>query len=283
MNLELNKIAKYLIGGIVIFFVLKYVTQDKFKDLDIGLMAVIAMLIFMVVEYTHSLVTSKSESSEETSAKCQSYCAMKEGLENVGKVENSTATTRTPTALGPSDAQSGDNATSSDKSGQAVTNEPGTKNSPDYAELRNAVNKSEQQRAEHNDKYIVESNKISRNADGTYTINLWRDPQAQYEGSRPESGVIQNETKYNYGQYNVIPPNLNEGTFESGYSFLPPAAWFPQPPFPPVCVAEKRCSVCPALTNKDYADLKEWNESRRVYQPDGINTDYVTEKLNSGR
>lgn len=252
MNLELNKIAKYLIGGILLFFVLKYTAQNKFRDLDIGLMALIAILIFMVIEYTQSLISSKS-SNESSAAQCSSYCAMKEHLENTSQ------------------------------NTQVVKNTPAKEQSPEYAALRDAVDKLEKQRTLSNDKYIIESNKISRNADGTYTINLWRDPQAEHVGSRPENGVIQNETKYNYGDYNVIPPNLNEGTFESGYSFLPPSQWYPTSPFPPVCVAEKRCPVCPALTNKEYADLKEWDDSRRVYQPDGINTDYVKEKLNSGR
>jgi hypothetical protein len=70
---------------------------------------------------------------------------------------------------------------------------------------------------------------------------------------------------------------------EYGYTFLPPANWYPTPPHPPVCVTEKRCPVCPIFTNGSSTDLKQWNESRRITPPDNIDVDAVTDKLNSGR
>jgi hypothetical protein len=39
----------------------------------------------------------------------------------------------------------------------------------------------------------------------------------------------------------------------------------------------------PVYLNKEYANLKDWHSTRRITQPDLINTSYVEEKLNSGR
>lgn len=102
-------------------------------------------------------------------------------------------------------------------------------------------------------------------------------------GTRHEDGVIQDEMKYT--DYNVlpVPQKYQWSPNEYGYNFLPPSQWFPTPPNPPVCVTNKQNNVCPIHTEGSNLDLKEWHESRRITPPDGINTDYVKEKLNSGR
>lgn len=217
MNIELNKLPKYIMGTIIVFFALKYVLHDKLKNVEIGLISIIMMLVFASVEYAAYVLSIPKESPS-----CNSYCSIKEPMENVAQ---------------------------------------------------ETFNKN----------FIVKSDSISREGDGTYTIKMPQNKQIEQTGSRAQDGVLKTEVQYNYTDYNMLPPNLNEGSFESGYSFLPPSQWYPQPPHPPVCVAEKQCPVCPVLTNREYADLKEWDDTRRVHQPDGINTDYIKEKLNSGR
>jgi hypothetical protein len=88
-----------------------------------------------------------------------------------------------------------------------------------------------------------------------------------------------------YTDYNHLPlaDTYEKGDFEYGYSFLPPEKWYPTPPFPPMCVSEKRCPVTPTYTTGVGLDLKEWKQSCRVSQPDNINTCYVRDKLNAGR
>lgn len=109
-----------------------------------------------------------------------------------------------------------------------------------------------------------------------------RSPQIIQNGSREKDGVIENEEKYNVVSYHTVPQILNSGSFEYGYSFLPPEKWFPTPPFPPVCVTEKQCPVCP-YTEGTNIELKEWNSARRITPPDEINVKYIEDKLNSGR
>jgi len=104
-------------------------------------------------------------------------------------------------------------------------------------------------------------------------------------GNRMEDGLMTSEMSYT--DYNSIPLGQNLDTMEKdfSYTFLPPDRWYPVPPHPPICVAEKECPVCPVivLSNSGAADLKEWESSTRITPGDQINTKYINEKINSGR
>ena len=130
-------------------------------------------------------------------------------------------------------------------------------------------------------------NAMINNNDGSHTIRPYKNPQALTVGSREENGTINNEMQYSYVDFNSMPvsyDNTTSPTMKSdGYSFLPPAMWYPTPPHPPVCVTEQKCPVCPVYTNGTVLELKEWDNSRRISPPDDINVRAVMEKLNSGR
>jgi hypothetical protein len=102
-------------------------------------------------------------------------------------------------------------------------------------------------------------------------------------GSRTDDGVIKSDMPYT--DYNHIPlgDEYKPSDFEYGYSFLPPEKWYPTPPFPPVCVCEKRCPTYPTYTTGTPVDVKEWQSSSKIMPPDGINTKFIEERLNSGR
>jgi len=117
---------------------------------------------------------------------------------------------------------------------------------------------------------------------GGYEIKLEENKQVEKSGSRTENDVLADESKY-VDLNNLPVEGINSGSFEYGYSFLPPEKWYPVPPHPPVCVSEKKCEVCPTYTEGTDIMLKEWNDSRRIMPPDQINTEYVKGKLNSGR
>jgi len=94
-----------------------------------------------------------------------------------------------------------------------------------------------------------------------------------------------------YSDANTFP--MAEGyksrAYEYGYSFLPPEKWYPVPPHPPMCVTNQPCEVSPVFTAgapidaKDYADVREWDLSRKILQPDNINLRFISEKLNAGK
>jgi hypothetical protein len=258
------KLAKYIITGVLLFFAIKYVSQGKTDNKTNAFVAVIAVLIFAVIENVYSIFAKKkSDQPQDNPAKCNSYCAMKEHLENVPAIVEKPATVpHSPPP--PPHSRSIDNKT-------------------DYEKYRCDQDKIEKRNIDHNPNYETHASIMPRNDDGTYTVNVHKNPQAWSVGNRSTDDVIKNETQYNYEDYNIIPPNVNEGTFESGYSYLPPFVWNRTVANPPICVAEKRCSVCPGLTSGSNPDLKEWNSSRRVMPPDSINVAYITDKLNSGR
>lgn len=104
--------------------------------------------------------------------------------------------------------------------------------------------------------------------------------------TRNETGVITDETKYDdyFTVHNIhVGEDYKSAPEDYGYSFLPPEKWFPINPHPPVCSTNKKCDVCPYMTTGYPVDIKEWNESRRITQPDNINVDYIKDKLNSGK
>jgi len=108
-------------------------------------------------------------------------------------------------------------------------------------------------------------------------------PGIERAGSRQEDGIVTDDMQYDT-DYNHLPmaTGYDSTDYEDGYSYLPPKDWYPQPPFPPIWVTEKKCPVCPIFTTGAPADMKEWNDSIRISAPDNINTKYV-KKLNAGR
>jgi hypothetical protein len=132
----------------------------------------------------------------------------------------------------------------------------------------------------HKDLDDIEKNTGSKMIMKTKTKEV---PGVERVGSRSASGVMMDEIDYTDYHHLPLGDNYDTGSFEYGYSFLPPEKWYPQPPFPPMCVSDKRCPVMPTYTTGTPLDVKEWNEARRVMPPDNIKTKYIKEKLNSGR
>ena len=132
---------------------------------------------------------------------------------------------------------------------------------------------------------------ISVDSAGTGNGTVFAPPSTYYpipsnNLTKKNNGNNDGKMKYSGPNYNYLPlaerPGAkNQGSFEHGYSFLPPAEWYPVPPKPPVCVTDQNCPVCPVFTNSSFIDVKEWNASRHVTPSDDINNiDYVENKLN---
>lgn len=250
-----HKPLAYIIAAIIVYFTLQYTTRGRFTNRDLILFTVIATLIFAIVENVYMMVVPK----ESNAVKCEAFCSMKENLENVSSTTYPVSSTKTATLM------------------------VDCENKTDYENFRCAQDKLEKTNTQHNLNYVTGNNLISRKDDGSYTIALHKNPQATYVGSRATDDVIKNEMQYSYYDHNILPPNLSADAYEPGFSYLPPSEWYPRSPHPPICVSEKRCSVCPNLTTGSNPDYKEWDSCRRVMPPDEINTVYIQEKLNSGR
>ncbi|ATZ80499.1 7tm chemosensory receptor/ankyrin repeat domain-containing protein [Bodo saltans virus] len=259
--MELNpfayKFLKYILCGLSAYFILQYVAKNKISETDMILISVIVMLLFIIVDYIMNMMSNETDKTE-----CTSVCSMRE---HFSQQEN-----HTPITIS--------NVPVSAPTVQPVPAKP-QQIDAEYAKVLASM--GQLTNVPSSEQTFIASDKISRNEDGSYNIKVYHNPQATSVGSRAEDGVLRNEVQYS--DYNSLPPNLNTGSFEYGYSFLPPANWYPVPPHPPICVTEKQCPVCPVYTTGTNIDLKEWDSARRITQPDGINVKFVEEKLNSGR
>lgn len=103
------------------------------------------------------------------------------------------------------------------------------------------------------------------------------------DNSRQIKGELDNDMPYS--DYNHLPvaAGYKSKDYEYGYSFIPPEKWYPQPVRPPICVTDNRAPVCPSLASGTPVDVKDFNLASRVTGPAKINTDYIRDKLNSGR
>jgi len=220
---SLREIGAYLIAGIIVYFTLQYTTSGRITNRDLILFTVIAMLIFAIVENVYMLAIPK----ENDATKCGSFCAMKEHLENV----SSTTYPVPPTPIAASMVDCG--------------------NKTDYENFRCAKDKIEKANVQHNLNYVQGDDMMSRKDDGSYTIGLHKKNQEK---------SVDDVMQYSFYDHNILPPNTSPDAYEPGYSYLPPSEWYPRSPHPPVCISEKRCSVCPSLTTGSNPDLKQWTD-----------------------
>jgi len=258
------EIVKYLVLGIVIFTVLKYLPNQNMSNCDIVLTSVILLLIYLLLESIINILTTKKKEQFNSNTQdkinfCSSVCNNSnlniEGMASVPKKKHH------------------------------KKHHKNKKNNVKQTE------KSEEQQLESKSSSEISSESTETKESEESTEKLIDVKPIKYKpvkgvdrkGTRYIEGIIQNEDEYS--DYNHVPlgDRYDEDSFEYGYSFLPPEKWYPQPPNPPMCVTDKRCPVLPSYTHGAPLDAKEWNESRRVTPPDNIKTKYIKEKLNSGR
>lgn len=308
------KALKYIVCSVIVFLSLKFVIKNDMSLIDIVLLSVIAMLVFAVVENFCGLVTKDNKKvNNKEQSNCKAYCEMKEHMGNVS--DNIHFDSPKPTTLSSATEYQKINNQSnqSENNNQISENEPSEsyndseyevmeevldefaqtvepknyqdKKLSDYDRFQKRFAQIIEERKQKSKEFINKTGLIDRNEDESYRINVKRrSDDIKSVGMREKDGIKKDsDVQYDVRSYHVIPTVQNEGSFEYGYSMLPPKDWYPVPPFPPVCVSEKQCPVCPVLTTGTNADLKEWDSSRRITAPDEINVRYVEEKLNSGR
>lgn len=248
----LYKMLRYLVQGVTIFLLFKYVPKQPMDDKDILMITAVIVLAYAVYDNAAALLIKQEPMTNLTPAQCAASCSVKEHMESVPSVQ--------PPQMTPPQSQS----------------------QPENVNANPRIERKDRIRPE--DVKAQEMERDKQNAEPTYqtynmvpTIN-----ENNRTGSRAEEGVMTNEMMYT--DFNTIPVTIDSNVaFEYGDSFLPPSQWYPMPPHPPVCVSEKRCQVCPVTTIGTPVDVKEWHQSRRITPADNINVDYIKEKLNSGR
>jgi hypothetical protein len=323
MNIELiYKLLKYLVQGIIIFLLFKYAPKDPMSDKDNLLITTIVILACAVFENFYNIYISHENSCKSSntlhdtldSNQCSSYCSLNntEHLTNLSmspdnsskpitsvqptKVVINNTATRPPTVAMPTPAVT----TKMPTPAVTTTMPTPTVTMPTPTVTMPTMTSTTNMQEENNNKIkqlntaelkglanevitaLVDQG-ITKQADGSYIIKPVINKQAPATGSRLNDGVLKDESKFSYIDFNSIPQTTNTGSFEYGYSFLPPAQWYPVPAHPPVCVSDQKCPVCPVYTTGTNVELKEWDNSRRIMPPDEINVNAIEQKLNSGR
>lgn len=106
-----------------------------------------------------------------------------------------------------------------------------------------------------------------------------------------DGNVITDENIYQFGDFSYInanqlfiPTDYKTKEEDYGRNYIPPELWYKnnQRLNLPICIpANGRCTVKDTLTSGYPLDVVEWHSSRKVMNPDGINQEYINEKLNT--
>lgn len=271
----LYNIVSNAVRASVIYTLLKYIPATQFGQKDVVMITVIILLSVILLENVASICTGVLTT---TDSKCNVTCKAPTSLENFA-----------------------DSVQKTIKASEELVKENVAKET-----IKETVKETVKEEVKETVKEEVKNDsaeprfgKFTKTEDGYTGFRGIYDGRFESSDNKSEPGDVRN-TKHRVGSrakddviadelpytdYNHLP--MAEGhasdAYEYGFSFLPPAQWYPQPPFPPVCVSEKKTPVFPMFTNGTNADLKEFNVSRRIMGPDNINTQYIEEKLNSGR
>lgn len=264
----IQKILFYLINAVILYLLLKYVPKTPIRDQDILIFIGIILLVTAIFDCVSSFYNGSN--NHLTADQCNSYCSVKaeqhksvETMVSLPSV-NQTNTNTVSSEVTQSTVQTTQNVV------QPVIQNVSPNNTTDIKEVPYTP--------------VQRSDGVVQVGPDQWKITQTNEPQITSTTTRYESDVMGNEVPYtDFNSLPMVDLDPNTGSFEEGYSMLPPSSWYPTPPHPPVCVTERHCPVCPIFTTGLGTDLKEWNATRRITPPDRINTNVVTEKLNAGR
>lgn len=306
-----KKLLSYSALGGVIYLVFRFMPGNQFDD-DNGSTKLVTLTcavvaVYAVIDYLCNPAAEKEEKSEknepseqdkkvqELIEKFTEIAGGKNNKKSCGTCSNSKNASNKPTSTeGFADVTSPDNESFLDAEDDVVSREDLesqlTELKVKNEKLRQTIDvmKSNEELQKKMDpfndpghSYSTDPNRVTTN-DPTIPNSIRKIGKGS-STSRQEDGVIKNEMVYTDHNSLPVADGYKSDADQYGWSYLPPEKWFPQPANPPVCVTEKRSAVTPIWTTGVPMDLKEWNSSRRVTPPMGINTEYVDDKLNSGR
>jgi hypothetical protein len=127
-----------------------------------------------------------------------------------------------------------------------------------------------------------------RNPDVEELINLTNADKSTIVKLAENANLAKQRIKDNYkyemkytktNPFNTIP--LGSQIYD--YTFLPPENWFRGYEQPPVCITNDRCQVSPSMGSNEYLPyLMEFDTAAHITGPEGIDLEYVQNKLNQG-
>jgi hypothetical protein len=299
-NINLNKILQYVAQTIAIYLIFKYIPSQSINNRDIIIITIIITLFCILVEnisYPSNAQKEQICSTICSNKKTENMTSLNTPQENINTTQENINTTQeniNTTQENINTTQENINTTQENINTTQENVNTTQENVNTTQEINNIsidYNKIKQQSDILLNNKLTELSNLHASEEDNYYSSLF--PATYYKlhvseniervGSRAEEDLVRSNMPYN--DYNHLPISKDYVSLATdyGYSFLPPEKWYPEPPFPPVCVTEKRCPVVPLYTTGTNINLKDWDNSRRVTPPDNINTKFVKEVLNSGK
>jgi len=285
MNIDtISKLLKYLIQGVIIYLLFKYVPKDPMKDKDILIITLIVVLAYAVFENA-ALLWEKNIVSTS--------CACPNKIENMGNVSQNSSQLLAPYIDKPSSSNglktpqkkvynSNDNNIQSDQSADQSVDQSSDQ-SVDQSSDQSVDQSSDQSVDQSSDQsddqqalqpqlstqtplqLLTQSKLLSQlpleNQNDNFYKNYIQNEVYADDTTIPTMSQVDNAP---YVDFNTLPSNngLNKKS-NYGESFLPPSNWYPVPPHPPVCRAENKCPVCPIYTTGSSTEYRELNPARQ--------------------
>lgn len=282
-------LLKYIVLGLAVFLLAKYLFGEKLVQYDLIVISIVIVLISVLFE---KVFCKPPVINKET---CSSYCARPvETMTDVSGVamndqemKDESIKQQTADLMKQVEEIRETEIKPVVSETKSVVSKDLDSKQPEFPNEKDIVGKIEPKPVTKEEAPRVDYPQVTMQEEDCYSgyFKTEEERKACIERGplRREADVAIDDMPYT--DYNHLPlaDTYEKGDFEYGYSFLPPEKWYPTPPFPPMCVSEKRCPVTPTYTTGVGLDLKEWKQSCRVSQPDNINTCYVRDKLNAGR
>lgn len=280
MMISNKKMLKYILLTVIIFVVListKKSFNIHFRDCFI--LTLLVVFGFIVSENVAEIFISDDHFAVVPGTQNDNITADAVIVTTIDKYNNALLTDKSKQHGGNNTANSNNSTdnTNNDIADGDKNNKDNKENTADEDNKDNKDDNSDIDASSDNNNAENKNDKKEYKSD----VRLARANDKEREGCRWRDGVIGDDLKYT--DYNHMPMSDNNRNYEYGYSFLPPEKWYPQPPFPPICVTNNPTEVSALYTTGTPVDVKEWNNSLRITGPDNINVKYITEKLNAGR
>lgn len=268
----IHKILKYSLKILIVLVLLRFLPYSKREFNELLIVVLLIALSTILIDNGYDYLISKifvEEFNVEKLGNCSIVC---NNVSNANKSQNNSID------------ELNNNNINNDSLNSDMLNENDINNNND--DFVNNINNNVQN---NNNEQIEQQ--MDEQMDEQYDVQIV-DPEptpqpnkiniTNLEGKEESRVYPPYETDMGYSDPNSIPvpKSYKSRDYELGYSYIPPEKWYPEPIRPPVCKTEKTCPVCPVYTQGTPIDMKEWDSSRKVLQPDNINIKYIAEKLN---
>jgi hypothetical protein len=155
-----------------------------------------------------------------------------------------------------------------------------TRDGPSTSEPEKSARPKRNIREKFDNKYLNKT-KDEDESDEEYESDEETDvPYSQLSSEHYEKMGVMN----NPNRHSLRDPKYKDRVYngEPGDWMIPPEEWYPACTRPPVCTTNNGCPVQPVYTSGTNIDLREFDNSRRITQPENLSVPFI-KKLNGGK